>query len=491
MIPLILFAVLPVATRFEAPALVLPALQDEVGQKIAEAGADVAKLLELAKQYQTAENDDAARAVFKRILDVDPNHEEAHKGLRHHLYDGKWFESYAELSKYRREETARMKEKGLVRVNDQWVPEADAPYLKMGWVKEGETWVHPVKQARAKEEAEKTAAGWKRQLDLVWAAPEEQARWEEGLWKCGDQWLTKDEANQFHAELGKWWTVPGEAFLTYSTCDLDTVAWINWYADKTKKDLVRLFGVEPAEKPTLVVLKSNEQYNEFATGSQAAQLPPTEVDGFSSLHFAFFAEIFADVSTNPPEYKGCGVAFWDKANPQLEAWGPFAIRHAAGLSYGEAIDPSWNAVSDFMSGGAGGQPSTQPFWAEKGFPRWLHYGAASYVERFMKNEEDAENPWAWRKWAIGELKKAASFDSFDKIFAFQLTLDDIPSSTRLIHQAGLVTAFVLDGECKSVVSAHEALKDCLRSNQGVREAAQELEEVIRKHEQEFMSFADQ
>ena len=70
-------------------------------------------------------------------------------------YDDKWFESYAALSKYKREEAQRMlDEHGLVRHGDDWVPEVDLPYLRMGWVKQGERWMSQRKidaEAREKE----------------------------------------------------------------------------------------------------------------------------------------------------------------------------------------------------------------------------------------------------------------------------------------------------------------------------------------------------
>ena len=71
----------------------------EADAKIAEAGKDIAKLLELAKAFSAGGKDDAAKKVYKKIVELDPAHEEAHKALRHHFYDNKWFESYAELSK--------------------------------------------------------------------------------------------------------------------------------------------------------------------------------------------------------------------------------------------------------------------------------------------------------------------------------------------------------------------------------------------------------
>ena len=156
MIPTFLLSVLS-AVSFAPPAPVAAfVLQEEdpaVAQKITEAGTDVAKLVELAAAFEKEGKDDAVRKVYTKILELDPNHEAAHKALRHHNYDGKWFTSYAELSKYRREEAKRMKdEKGLVRFNDQWVPEADLPYLRMQWVKgEDGTWMNPNEVERQKQ----------------------------------------------------------------------------------------------------------------------------------------------------------------------------------------------------------------------------------------------------------------------------------------------------------------------------------------------------
>ena len=73
-------------------------------------------MLALAEEYKANNDGDSAQRVYWRIVAIDPDHEEAHKGLRHHNYDGKWFEGYEELSKYRREE-ARRKLEERVRVH--------------------------------------------------------------------------------------------------------------------------------------------------------------------------------------------------------------------------------------------------------------------------------------------------------------------------------------------------------------------------------------
>ncbi|HEX6884892.1 MAG TPA: hypothetical protein VF530_16065, partial [Planctomycetota bacterium] len=107
MIAALFLTVLPAPAFSPAPASVprQDAAEAEIDAQITAAGTDVAKLLELAKSFSSASKDDAAKKTYKKIVEIDPNHAEARKALRHHGYDGKWFESYAELSKYRREET--------------------------------------------------------------------------------------------------------------------------------------------------------------------------------------------------------------------------------------------------------------------------------------------------------------------------------------------------------------------------------------------------
>lgn len=79
-------------------------------ESIWQCGQDIQKLLELALAYKTAGDRDAARTVHDRVLAIDPENREAHVALRHHNYDGRWFEGYQELSRYRRDEASRQLE---------------------------------------------------------------------------------------------------------------------------------------------------------------------------------------------------------------------------------------------------------------------------------------------------------------------------------------------------------------------------------------------
>jgi hypothetical protein len=468
----------------------------EFEAKLAAAGKDVAKLLTLATGYSTAGQDADAKKVYRKILEIDPSQEAAHKALGHQFYDKKWFDSFAELAKYKREEASKMKAKGLVRFKDEWVSEADLPFLNMGWVKDANgEFVNPVEVARAKEAADHKAAGDTfRPDDNSWVVPGELANLKAVQWKCGKEWVDLAKANEFHSKPENAWELIGEHFTVTTTCDWEAGNWARWYADKSYPELVRIFGVEPKTKPEFIVLNGLTQYNQAAGGN-----PPTlpESEGFSSLHGAYFADQMFDLSTQPPQYQGAGVSFWDRKDEKLKGWGPYWLRWAAGQSFVDAIDPSWGFVGEVVASAASRGPRPEPlsFWAEKKIPRWFRYGAASYIERYMKNPEAAEgkSPWDLRDFAFGEIKKTGGLQKLEDVFAFKLDIAKPDESTRLYHESGLVVAYLMDGAegDKKVKAAHEAFKAALKS--GVRKdiatAVAALQKELAGNEREIKKFA--
>lgn len=463
-----------------APSAVLAPQEDaakvaEWDQKLKDAGQDVTKLFALAEWCKENKLRNQERDTYKRVLEIDANNEQAHKALRHHFYDGQWFETYAALSVYKRDEAKRMEEKGLTKVGEEWVAIADAPFLRMGWVKcDDGKYRSQASIDRTAKEKELTAAGWQQQYS-EWVAPEDFAKWEQGLFKCGEEWLEKEKANEYHSQVGRWWIMPGDSIVVRTTCDHDTATWVRFHADQVVPQLVRLFGKQPDTKPNVTVLSSLTQYNLYAGGDQAAGLPATEANGYSSCHFAYFAELQLDFAVTPPEPNQGGVAFWDKNDSALAPFGEYAVRHAAALSWCEAIDPSWDAVSRVMSSPGDGQFPEPAFWAEKRIPRWMRYGAASYVERYAPIA-GAENPWANRTWAVNNLATHGEPNSFEAIFALQL--DPTDGTGKLLSEAGLVISFILDGECKPVVDAQQKLKAMIQRGQDTQEAVKELQQAL-------------
>jgi hypothetical protein len=476
------------------PAPFLEARDDaEVDAKIAGLGRDVGKLLELAGTYAAASKDDAAKKVYKKVLEIDANNEAAHKALNHQLYDKKWFDSFAELAKYKREEAAKMKSKGLARWKEEWVPEADVPFLKMGWSKDAKgVWVDPFDAAREKQVGEWKAAGYTfRADDNSWVAPADADKWAALQWKCGDQWVDMAKANEYHSKIEQAWELVGEHFEVWTTCDWEGGNLARWHADKTQAELVRLFGIEPKAKPHLVVLNSLQQYNQ-ASGTQPILI---ETEGFSSLHGAYYADAFFDLSAKPLHYLGCGVSYWDRKDPKIASWGPYWLRWAAAQSFVEGIDPSWAAIGEWIGNEGRGDIATfpAPFWSEKKIPRWLRYGAASYVERFMKNPEAAAgaDPWDMRAFACAEVKKAGGLHKLDDVFAFALDIKDA-STSRLYHEAGLVVAYMLDGAAgdKDLAEKLKSFQTALKSGSkaDVATAVTALQKTLVKHERDIKKF---
>ncbi len=457
---------------------------------LAAAGDDVGRLSAILETCRESEDDDGLQRAAHRILELDASHEGAHRALGHHLYAERWFETYTELSAYRREEERRMlEEHGLVRFGDDWIAREHLPFVRMGWSRdEAGTWRSPAALEDARLAQERTAEGWQQQ-DLTWVHPDDFDKWRDGLWKCGEEWLDQERADAWHAQLDRDWRIPSERFVAQGTIDRESLRWAGWWADQTYADLVRIYGLQPSSPPRFVVLRDLDQYNTFAAGGGTSGRAPAESEGFSSVHYAFFADALFDGARR--EYSGCGVAYWDTDDESLAPFGQHAVRHAAAQSYAESIDPSWEAVSQVLE--APGRPLSAPaFWNEKRIPRWLRYGAASYVERYFHdpNVGDEGNPWWAREWALANLRDQTEPLDLDAVFAFALDPADPGASGRKIHTAGLLVAFMLDGNCAPVIERHQAFKAALRSDEDTGDAARALEASLREHEEALRRFAN-
>lgn len=491
-------AIAAFTSTFPAAAAALVAPDDAaLDARIAAAGQDVAKLLELAAAAAKSGGGRDAARVWKRVLEIAPDNETARKGLNHQFHDGRWFESHSALAKYKRDEEAQMKGKGLARWKDGWVPAGDVPFLQMAWSKDAKgVWVNPLDAERDAEAARWEAAGYQfRADDNSWVAPEDLENWQGLKWKCGVEWLGMAEANTFHSRVERPWVLAGEHFLVASTCNWEIADLARRNADSVQPELMRLFGTAPARKPRVFVLQSLGQYNTEA-GNQGTLW---ESEAFSSLYGAYFADCCFDLTAKPPQHQPCGVSFWSQDEPDLAVWGPYWVRWAAAQSFVDAIDPSWPAAAAWIA--AQGKDDIEnfkaPFWGQKKIPRWIRWGAASYVERFMKDPAAAEgaDPWAPRKWALEELRKSGGLKKLDEIFAFDVDPANIDDAARLYQSAGLLIAFLLDGatkdEDKDVVAKHRKFQDALKSGTraDVAAACAEIQKALVERESAIKKFA--
>ncbi|MEM9802535.1 MAG: hypothetical protein AAGA20_19570 [Planctomycetota bacterium] len=472
-----------------APAT--PVSVDGVSEAIASAGEDVGKLAALADRW-TAENDgESARLAWRRIVEIDSYHAGARAGLRHHLYEGRWYETYAALSRARRDEARRrLEEDGVVPFGDEWVKPEDLPFRRMGWERlDDGAWAPPgTREARAEVER-KVSLGWEQQ-HRTWISPDEFDRWRAGLWKVGDEWLDADAANEAHAEIGAWWEVPGEHFVALTTVTEERSRWVVWWADRTHDELVRLFGLEPREAPELVVLNSIAQYNDFAAGSAAASRVPADSMGWSSIHYAFFTDGWIDRTGSAPAFRGTGAAYYAANDPALEPFGQHAVRHAAAIAWLAAVDPSWDTVSRMLTEPAAGFPDAS-YWDEKRIPRWMQYGAASYCERYFEDAtvgEDGDPLWS-RKWALDNLRGGGPLPPVKEILTLDFDTADPPASARRIHLAGLLVHFAADGGDPDVTEAFDAFRAALVAGEDTADSVAALEAELVDAQSKIARFA--
>jgi hypothetical protein len=353
------------------------------------------------------------------------------------------------------------------------------PFLEKGLVR------GPNGQWMSAEEKKKLDEGWVRQ-DLEWIPPAEIPQRDKGLFKCGDNWLTVEEADRYHADVGRWWKVPSDHFVLYSTCPRKTTEYARDQLEIAARELARVYGKLPTTPVAVLLLNSGDQYGAFARGDAGVQTPETL--GLSSVHGAFVAEAWLEPLQNG--MTSAAVAYWDSSNEAGNKFGEMFARHAAALSIAEALDPSPKTSAKLVKGQAQ-QGIGEDFFAEKQIPKWFRYGAAAYVERYMVDALVAAkgDPYWRRPWSVSNITRQGGLDPIDKIFECNLTVDDPTSSAKLINESGLLVAFVLDGKCTPVIGKHAALKDAIRNGKDIPKASQALAEEIKKNEDKLRTFA--
>lgn len=469
-------------------AVVLPQQDVELEKRKAEAGNDTLKLWKFYEWCRDTKREKEAKAALRKIVKLDPQHKDANVALGHVFYDGKWFPTQKQLDEYKKEqELAAKKAQGLVLWKEQWVPAEDVPFLERGLVRaENGEWVDA-------EEAKKLAEGWTRQ-DLDWIPPDEKGKIEEGLWKCDGQWLALSDADACHAELTRWWRIPFERFHLYTTCERDlAVGSVKRELENGFDELVRAYGLQPSRPVAVIVLRDRDQYSKFASGDEDTQRMPTDARGLSSVHHAYFADNHFEVTESGPVL-GLGVGYWDAATKDGPKWGVHSVRHALGLSFAEALDPSQKTLDKHRKTPMRGEAFWDAFYAEKRIPAWFSYGAAAYAERYYRdnNVGIGGDPLWTRKWSAGNIRDRGGLRPLKQILEFDLTVDGGADSEKLINEAGLVVAFLLDGGNAAIAPKLGAFQEAIRSGKdrkGVGEAAKALEAEIMKQEAELKKFA--
>jgi len=460
----------------------------EFEKRKTEAGDDTLKLWKLYEWCASTKREKEGKTILKRIVKIDPAHKEANIALGNVFHDGKWFANQKKVDEYKKEqEVAEKTAQGLVAWKDQWVPAEDVPFLDRGLVRDANgNWVDP-------EVAKKIEEGWVRQ-DLEWVAPAEKENVEKGLWKSGDEWLSIADADKYHAEIGQWWRIPSERFHLYTTCERDVANQkIKRELENGYDELVRAYGTKPTLPIVVIILRDGSQYANYANGDEAAGRATTDAYGLSSIHHAYFADQ-TDQPTDEERVLGVGVGYWDVSSDNGNRWGVHSVRHALGMSFAEALDPSPKTIEKNKKTPLKAEAFWDSFYAEKRVPRWLRYGIAAYAERYYRDNTvgvGGDPIWA-RKWSIENIKTRGGLRQLKQVLDFNLTVEGGADSEKLINEAGLVVAYLLDGGNAALTDKFKKLQEALMSGKdkkAVGESVKALEADILKSEPELKKFA--
>jgi hypothetical protein len=479
---LMLFGLAPAATSPLPPTPPTTALEDpkiEYERRLELAKGDVQKLWVLHNFCVLNNLKREDRKVLRELLKLDPDHQEAHEAAGHIFYDEQWFTSKKKYETYKaKKEEEEAQAKGWVRYKGKWTDPAEVEKLEAGLVKDEDgNWLTP-------EELKYKTEGWI-QFDLDWISPDEQPNIEKGLFKCGDKWMTESDANQYHRIPARFWRIPSDdgRFIIYTTLDRAQALEALTLAEQAVPDLKRLFGRTPDHPVVFAVLRSNEQYGRFAAGDRAFGTRETEVRGLSSLYGAYFADGWFDDELN---HMGAGVAYWDHDAKAGDQFGKLYVRNAAGLSFVEGIDPSPAEVAKLKKTK---KFNVKAFIAQKKLPQWLHYGAAAYVEKYRIVQGVGFEPLSLRRWAISNVEKRGGLDGVSTILRMKLSIDRRPESEKLVNEAGLIVAYILDGDNEAVKAKHEAFKSAFTSGKPFDVELKDLEAALKEAAADIRRFA--
>jgi hypothetical protein len=209
---------------------------------------------------------DALRS-FKRSLEIDPQHEGAHKALGHVEHQGAWMTPGERDALIKKQKEEALRASGKVQHKGQWVTAEEKANLEKGLVKVGEEWMTPEDKAKVEKGLVKVAGRW--------ITNEEKENLEKGLYNVDGKWISKEEANTIRSNWDKAWEVRTEHYLIKTNRDIDFANHVAEIVEKEYAALKEFIGIEPKLKEPLKVfiVRNIEEYrqfgNNFARGHEA------------------------------------------------------------------------------------------------------------------------------------------------------------------------------------------------------------------------------
>lgn len=407
-----------------------------------EGATDVASLMEVAAWAKEQGLLTDYKRLLNKVLKLEPEHEGAMTGLGFVRYKDEWMlKSKVELLK-KKEQEAAFEAQGLQKVDGVWVTEAEVVDAKKGiFHHDGEVVSRADKLAFLEDKVRHPVTG-------EFIAKEDLAKAQQGLFPAGERWVDAEEANRYHAGVEHPWVFRTYYATVVTTAPLDQFEDLKGYVDSAIESIKPLFGGEdphPEQRPVVLACGTTDVYRQVGN----------QIGSESSVYGAFVADSEPMVDgvrfAGPP-----AVANWGEAN-----WGPYFVRHAAGLAYASAASRAIEAE----------------------LPLWILVGSGSLAERLY-------TPGIAAFFGKQHLSKGGVEDVKGWFASFEIS-PEVPDA-RVQHnvfQAGLMLAFAMRGGDQQATAAVQAFTAAFdKDKKAVERAAQELEKVLCDKEEQLRAY---
>lgn len=439
---LTLITALLIATAPAVTAQSVATLKKELRQKEVAAKKDVDALLDLADWAKDKGLVSDRRRILNAILKIDPENDRAHDMLGFVKYEGEWVTKSKAQMLHRKAVEAEMKEKGYVEVDGAWVSKDEEKDAKKGIF-----WHDGERVSKAEKQA--LSAGLVRHdVTGEFIAAADVAKAEQGLFPLGrDDWGNEEEADRYHSAPETPWLYRTHYATIVSSKPLADIKKITVDLDSGFDSVKRILGgvdPSPANRPLIHIAADKDEY--LALGNAV---------GAEGSAYAVF------LATEDAEVRGLGVV-----RPVImdwqDDWGPYWMRHAAGLAYAAAIARDLEAE----------------------LPLWFVRGVAGYAERHY-------NPGIAKHYGRLHLEKGGVQDVGDWFEKFEISGNLSPQMLDYnIYQAGLVLDFAMTGNDPDATAAMQAVSDAAnmpaeKAGRALGNAVLNLQRVLSRKEDEL------
>jgi hypothetical protein len=399
-------------------------LREELATKQEAAQGDATALFDLAKWAKEKGLVRESRAILKKVVELEPEHEEARGMLGFVKYEGEWMTKSKARIMQRKAFEAEQRAKGLVKVDGLWIPEAEEEEAKKGLFRhEGNIVSREEKKAFMAGQVRHPRTG-----EFIDGQQIEQAK--SGLFPIGDgKWGNEQEANEYHTDLQHPWVVRFPHCTIVSTYSLQGIENISFHAESAITGVMTLFGNKdpmPGHRPVIIVASGIEQYNQLGN----------DIGAEGSAYSAFISEQEMD-------FPGLGLVRPIVCNWQDDTWGVYFLRHGAGLAYVYGI------CAD----------------AEIDPPVWFLRGVAGLAERYY---DDSIKAWfgSQHEQAGGVNELGPWFDTYEISPNLEWTM-----LSYNIFQAALVLDYAMKGGDEEATKAVQAVTAAFNENGPAAEEA--------------------